>query len=290
MLTKKSIGIALAAALALGVTGVASATIVNVDGVSWDTASPFDLNVNALNLRETEVSPAIGTPGTPGYVPAITTLYGYGQIGSINGNNNFCSGCDLTFTFTYTVKAFGTSGSGNPQVVFDGGTAQFYVSSPGSYNEANPSSASMGTQWLTLTGHTGSVTGFSTTSATGTLFSNVNGTIANPLTGSNGIGFLDATGGPAMGFVDSRSQADGLGGFADFSFNSSFLIQPAGGCGTTPTTNLDSVCTYPIQGTANLIGASRLSVPEPAEIGLLGLGLGFLGFLIRRRRKEADKA
>lgn len=278
MLTKKSIGIALAAALALGVTGVASATVVNVDGVSWDTASPFDLTINALNLRETTVS-GVGQ-----------TLYGYGQIGSINGNNNFCSGCDLTFTFTYTVKALGTSGSGNPQAVFMGGIAQFYVSPAGTYNEANPTTASMGTPWLTLTGHTGSVTGFSTTSSTGTLFSNINGTVTNPTKGSNGIGFLDATGGPAMMYVDSHSQADGLGGFADFTLNSSFLYAPAATPCAATTTNLDFLCAYPINGTANLNGKSVMrSVPEPAGIGMLGLGLGFLGLLIRRRRKEAGK-
>ncbi|HET7223534.1 MAG TPA: PEP-CTERM sorting domain-containing protein [Rhodanobacteraceae bacterium] len=268
MLTKKSIGAALVCALALGASGVASATMVTVDGVSWDTASPLDLTINALNLRETSVS-GIGQ-----------VLHGYGQIGSINGNNNFCSGCDLTFTFTYTVKTIGVQ-----QVVFDDGLINFYVSNPGTYDVTDPTTASLGTSWLTLTGHTGSLIGFATT---GTLFGKVNGTVADPTTGSSGQGFLDATGGPAMMYVDSNSQPDGLGGFADFSLNSEFQTFPANGCGTTPTTDLDLLCSYPIEGTASLIGKSVTSVPEPAEIGLLGLGLGILGFLVRRRRKETD--
>lgn len=281
MLTKKSIGIALAAALALGVTGVASATTINVDGVQWNTNNPLDFSANALNLLETSVS-AKGD-----------TLTGYGQVGSINGNTSFCSGCDLTFTFQYTVSALGTSGgtNPNPQVVFDGGTIQFYVSPAGTFNIFNPSTANSGTPWLTLTGHMGSRTGFS--EGDGTLFSNVTGSsVANPANGSNGVGYLDVTGGPAGMYLNSNSVPDGIGGFADFLITSTFFTagsQPTS-CGAA-TTNLDFLCglNYSIQGTATLNGKSVTSVPEPGEIGLLGLGLGFLGFLIRRRRKDADR-
>lgn len=273
MLTKKSIGIAFVTALALGASGAALATPISVGGVTWDPASGFDLNINAFNLRETSVS-AVGD-----------VLTGYGQIGSINGSNTFCSGCDLTFQFTYTVQNLGLSGSGNPQAIFTNGSIQFYTNSAGSFNMQFPTSAGPGTPWLTLTGHTGLVSGFSTTGTTGQLFSNINGTVTNPLFGSTGVGFLDATGGPAMMFVDSHTQDDGLGGFADFTINSSFLSQIFGGCGSTPSTDLDNVCAYPIQGTGELIGAS-VKVPEPSELGLLGLGLGILGLFAWRRRKE----
>src|SRR6185312_15864365 len=276
MLTKKSIGIAVACALALGASGAALATPITVGGVTWDPNSGFDLNINAFNLRETSIS-AVGD-----------VLHGYGQIGSINGSTTFCSGCDLTFQFTYTVQNLGLSGSGNPQAIFTNGSIQFYTNAAGSFNMQFPTSAGPGTPWLTLTGHTGLVSGYSTTGTTGQLFSNINGTITNPLTGSTGIGFLDATGGPAMMFVDSNTQDDGLGGFADFTINSSFLTQIFRGCGSTPSTDLDNVCAYPIQGTGNLIGAS-VKVPEPSELGLLGLGLGILGLFAWRRRKETQE-
>jgi len=275
MLKKKSIGVALVTALALATGGTALATPITVGGVSWDPSSGFDLNINAFNLRETSVS-KVGE-----------VLHGYGQIGSINGNNAFCvgsgSGCDLTFQFMYTVQNLGTSGSGNPQAIFTNGSIQFYTNPAGSFNMQFPNTAGPGTLWLTLTGHTGLISGFSTTGGTGELFSNINGTVAHPTFGSTGAGFLDATGGPAMNFVNTHTIDDGLGGFADFFINSSFFTQAFGGCGTT--TNLADVCTYPIQGTGELQGKT---VPEPGEMGLLGLGLAFLGLLVGRRRKETE--
>lgn len=284
MLTKKTIGIAVACALALGASGAAFATPITVGGVTWDPTSGFDLNINAFNLRETSVS-AVGD-----------VLHGYGQIGSINGNNGFCvgtggAGCDLTFQFTYTVQNLGLSGSGNPQAIFSLGSIQFYTNAAGSFNMQFPATAGPGTPWLTLTGHTGQVSGFVDgmgNPISGQLFSNINGTVTSPTFGSNGVGFLDATGGLAMNYVDSHTQDDGMGGFADFTINSSFLEQIFGGCGSTPSTDLDNVCAFPIQGTGNLIGKS-VQVPEPGEIGLLGLGLGALGLMLRRRRKEAQE-
>jgi hypothetical protein len=268
MLTKKSIGIAVACALALGASGAALATPINVDGVHWDSSSPFDLTVQSLNLRETSVA-AVGD-----------VLHGYGQIGSINGSNNFCTGCDLTFTFTYTVHSI----TGN-QVVFDMGSFQFYTQAAGSFNFGNPTSVG-GTSWLTLAGHTAPFVGYA--DPNGQLYATVSGTVSNPGLGSGGQGLVDATGGPAMMYVDSNSVSDGIGGWADFSLSSSFQYFPAKGCAPMPTTGLDNVCTYPIEGNGSLIGRTA-TVPEPGEIGLLGLGLGALGLLIRRRRKEAEK-
>lgn len=268
MLTKKSFGIAFAAALALGASGAALATTIDVNGVHWDDSSRFDLTIQSLNLRETSVS-NVGD-----------VLTGYGQIGSINHNNDFCTGCDLTFTFTYTVRSI----TGN-QVVFDMGSFQFYTQAAGSFDAGIPGSAVGGTPWVTLTGHTAPRTGFA--DPNGQLYATVNGTIANPDIGSGGFGLVDATGGPAMSVLDSNFWADGLGGFADFQLSSSFQSFPASGCGTTPTTNLDNICTYPIEGNGSLIGKTATAVPEPAELGLFGVGLGLLGFFMWRRRKES---
>ncbi len=267
MLKKKSIGLALACALALGAwSGSTLATPINVNGVHWNSSSPFDLTIQSLNIRESSVS-AVGD-----------TLMGYGQIGSINGNNSFCSGCDLTFTFHYNVSKI----AGN-QVVFDMGAFQFYTSAAGSFSFANPTSASGGTPWATLTGHTFTNSG---TGDTGQLFATVFGTTSNPTNGSGGFGMLDATGGPAMPYLDSNSVADGKGGFADFNLASSFLTFPADGC---PTTSADpaNLCHYPIEGNGSLTGKT-MKVPEPGTVGMLGLGLAFLGLFTWRRRKDAE--
>ncbi|KZC21162.1 PEP-CTERM domain protein, partial [Rhodanobacter denitrificans] len=197
MLKKKSIGVALACALALGAwSGSTLATPINVNGVHWDSSNQFDLTFQSLNLRETPVS-IVGD-----------MLHGYGQIGSINGVNSFCTGCDLTFTFTYTVKSI----IGN-QVAFNMGSFQFYTQAAGSFDFGNPTSVG-GTPWLTLIGHTAPRAGFADPSAQ--LYAMVNGTISAPTAGSGGFGLVDATGGPAKFFVNTNSIADGIGGFADF--------------------------------------------------------------------------
>lgn len=269
MLMKKSIGVALAAALALGAwSGSTLATPISVGGVHWDSSSPFDLTIQSLNLRESSIS-GVGD-----------VLTGYGQIGSINGSNSFCSGCDLTFTFQYTVSNI----TGN-QVVFNNGSFQFFVSTPGSFNFGVPTSASLGTPWVTLGGHTAPFSGFG---AVGQLYATVNGPISAPANGSGGLGLLDVTGGAAAAYLNSNSVNDGIGGFADFNLASSFLNFPATTCASV-SSDPTSLCHYPIEGNGSLTGRSTLPVPEPGAIGLLGLGLAFLGLFTWRRNKEAER-
>lgn len=271
MLTKKYIGTALACVLALGtLSGSAPATPTNVGGILIDPSSPLDLNIQAINFRETTVF-QVGD-----------TLMGYGEIGSINGTgaSTFCvnaTGCSLNFTFQYTVANIDTTGS-NPHVVFDNGMINFFVDNTQSFSVLDPTTAGIGTPWLSLNGHTAPYSGFS---YLGQLYSSIDGTISNPTSGSSGFGLLDATGGPAAYFTNTNSIADGIGGFADFSLDSSFQYQPAGICS-------GETC-YPISGEGSLLGSS-LTVPEPGAAGLLGLGLAFLGLFIRRRRHEANEA
>lgn len=267
MWKNKTIGAALTCALALGAwSGAALATPTYVGGVWIDPSSPLDLSIQALNFREAPVS-QVGD-----------VLTGYGVIGAINGNFNqgqFCPGCNLTFTFQYTVADIDTSGI-NPLIVFDNGSVNFYVDNTSSFDVLDPNTAGVGSLWLSLDGHTAPRTGWSTL---GELYSSINGTPGNPALGSFGFGLLDVTGGAAAYFADSNGVEDGNGGLADFSLNSSFQYDGANICA-------NNVC-YPISGQGGLLGNS-VSVPEPGTIGMLGLGLGFLGLALHRRRKESD--
>lgn len=270
MMNKKVIGAALACALAMGAwSSAAVATPINVNGVHWDSSNGFDLTIQSLNLRESSVS-------APGDI-----LHGYGQIGSINGINSFCSSCDLTFTFTYTLDSV----TGN-QAVFNNGSFQFYTQAAGSFDFGNPGSIS-GTNWVTLSGHTAPQSGYA--NPNGQLYATVTGTVANPGNNSGGAGLLDATSGPAAFWLHSQGVADGIGGFADFNLVSSFSNFPLRACGATPTTDLGNICSYPIQGNGSLTGRS-VTVPEPGPAGMLGAGLAVIGLLLGRRRKESARA
>ncbi|MFC5583237.1 PEP-CTERM sorting domain-containing protein [Rhodanobacter terrae] len=267
MLKNKRIVVALACALALGAwSGSTLATPVTVGGITWDPASGADLTVQALNFRESSVA-AVGN-----------ILTGYGQIGSINGSTTFCTSCDLTFTFQYTLSAIEGTAL-NPKVVFDAGSLNFYVAPAGSFNTENPTTAGIGTPWLTLSGHTAPFSGFT---AVGQLYSNINGAVSAPGQLSGGFGLVDATGGPAAHFMDTNSQPDG----ADFSLSSAFSTFPDKSC-TSTSTNPASICYYPIVGAGTLTGRT-LAVPEPGPAGMLGLGLAFVGLLTWRRNKEAE--
>lgn len=272
MLKNKKIGIAAACALALAAwTGSTLATPVNVNGVYWDSSNQFDLTIQSLNLRETSVA-------APNDV-----LTGYGQIGSINGINSFCTGCDLTFTFTYTLKSATAT-----QAIFVDGSFQFYTQAAGSFDFGNP--ASVGgvgsTPWVTLTGRTAPRAGFA--DPNGQLYSSFGGTLSQPSGNTSGNGFVDVTGGPAAAYLNSNTVDDGIGGFADFNLASSFSFSPANTCAAV-TTNLDDICSYPIQGNGSLTGKTTIPVPEPGAVGLLGLGLAFLGLFAWRRNKESDE-
>jgi hypothetical protein len=225
----------------------------------------LNLQIDGIHLRESTVG------------AVNDTLSGYGEIASINDTNqaDFCNGCSLTFTFQYTVKDI----TGN-QIVFDNGSLNMYMDSTGSFKETNPDSAGIGDLWLSATGHTASYQDYATT---GQLFSNLTGTdVSQPGDQSGGFGLLDVTGGAAKGEIKPGIYGDGLGGFADLKLTSSFAYNPAGIEGADGTY-------YPISGTGHLLN-KQMAVPEPAELGLFGLGLGALGVFFWRRRKEADNA
>lgn len=265
MFTKKSIAIALGAALALGASGAALAAPINVGGVLLDPTQTFNPVIQAIDLRETAVS------------SSNTTLDGYGVIASLNGvspvtGGDFCPGCNLTFTFSYTLEL---PQSGN-QAVFDNGVANLYVIPAGTFNVNDPASAVGTTPWLSLTGHTLAAPGFS---QVGQLYATIFGSISQPALGSSGFGYYDVSGGVAGKYFNTNSEPGG----SDFLLNSSFQIPGPGVQNCTVTTG------YPICGQAGLAGLMMTPVPEPGEIGLMGLGLGILGLFFWRRRKDGKE-
>lgn len=262
MFTKKSIAIALGAALAFGASGAALAAPINVGGVLLDPTQTFNPVIQAIDLRETSVS------------NSSPMLDGYGVIASLNGvspitGGDFCPGCNLTFTFSYTLE---TPQSGN-QAVFDKGVANLYVIPAGTFNVNDPASAIGTTPWLSLKGHTLAASGFS---QVGQLYATIFGTLSQPTAGSSGFGYFDVTGGVAAKYFNTNSEPGG----SDFSLASSFQIPSPTFPNCTVTTG------YPICGTANMSGLMMTPVPEPGEIGLMGLGLGVLGLFFWRRRKD----
>ncbi|QHE76696.1 PEP-CTERM sorting domain-containing protein [Hydrogenophaga sp. PBL-H3] len=238
---------ALTAATLLLATGSASAGLVNVGGVVWDTDSFFDFSANSTLVESVATT-------------AGQTISGYGLITTINTQTNFCSGCELTYTFTgYTLVNSLTPAVGE-SFTFTGGVLNFFVSGANA-NFQDVTTFSDGTPWLTLVGAdplgtgatlAGSLTGVSSLGAI--------------LTGE-GSGFLNVAGGLAAAYFDTNSQFG-----ADFKYTSEFqpLPSPIGGI-----THL---------GTATIAGDSQ-PVPEPGVIALLGLGLAGLG--VSRRMKKA---
>ncbi len=250
------------AVVGLGMAASGSASALVIGGV--------DFGAGAINHLETTTlaETYVNAPGQ--------TLYGYGQVNTVNGNLFYAGGNRLYFTFEYTVDAFSPTAAS-----FKDGTINVYLMP--NFNLQTQSSAanwaaiSAGTLWATLGGH------------------DMNGTVSELdatgfLTGTSlsfaGAGLLDVMSGVAgIEALDTNTIGDGAGGFADIALTTSGNNRVLNsnddttGCGTGQA----QPGQWCVAGSADLRG--DLKVPEPGSLALAGLGVLGLGALRRRKTK-----
>ena len=243
----------------LGVAGLllscgVQAAPINVGGVVWDPAQ-------TLAFPELGDFVANGTIFETGAVIPGDIVTGRGQVTQLNSAipnmASFCPGCELTYTFSMELVSFvGTPNLGlggvDGNFTFKDLVISFFVDHTPDFNGTHGSAAD-GALWLQLVLNPANfLTGTGTALGSGS-------------DQGQGSGVLDVIAGLAMENFDTNTQAAG----GDLTLTSSFQ----------PTSGAPGL----LNGTFDLKGNS---IPEPASLAILGLGLlGLTG--AARRRKQA---
>jgi hypothetical protein len=266
------LGLGLAVCLAPGAWATAT---TNIDGVVVPVGLvPGGNQIQSGFLNESSVASVGNVLSGTGYVNAISLGTNISDQTWSNGQN----GVMLAFAFTgYTVSSIveptaTTTGS----VDFTGGTVNFYTLPAGTNLQTGSQAGDIaavtsGTLWLSTAA---AVEGPNGTTLTATL--PVGDSAANIVNAAAGLGYLDATGGPAGSIYHTGTFANpyDVNGVSDMSFTSDFSNAPSGS-------------DFPISGSATL---KANTVPEPGAAAILASGVVLLGFVGMRRRRHGAGA